>query len=1414
MSQLAIRLAVPNLATFFRNTVAVCVVFGIVPIISAQDTPTASSPRDVNVHAQDLIEEGQYDDAIKYAERILSVDKDKPDICAEATLQLARALNDNNDYKQAEVQSLRALHLFDSLNNQRGVARSDTALADVYDNLEFYPKAKEYSHKAITILESIDPDSKALASALSTEASVYIDLYLFADAEKTIQRQLAIDRKVWGERDVEVGKSLYQLANLYGKMARFSEAKTLLLEVYEIDRSAYGKEEHFQVSEDRSALADICLKMSDLICADQNAREALRIDQAVFGKADPSIADDLEQLALIASQKGAFDEAETLYRESSIILSDKFGADSEQVGDTTYRLAQLFNSRGQYTKALPLFKKTREIDLPIYGAQHAETAKDDYSLGMIYRNLGDYKSAVFWGQQAIDADALAWGKQSIDVAQDELLLATIFHFAQDPDRASQTALEALATISSLLGTRSPIYADALETSASYFFKDKDFQRAVDMGRESLEVYQSLYGQDHPDTLSKARSVASLYSQAGQFDNAQKISISVLKSDINRWGDYHPDVASDYQLLGSIARARQDYQGAITKYEAAVAVLVHCYGENNWLTSAAIYYVANLKYVSGDYTGAIRDLKTAISIEQANGERPFLGNLFLVLGSIYFSRNDIRNSEINYRKALLLFSKTLSPSNIASISPLCNLALIDRLKFDNLAAYPLYKRALTIVAKHSGNSTLAADPLIGLASISMAKGDKLSAIRLLRQVVALYKSKEKTVAYSQAVALLGFVLQSEGQYSEAEKYYKETIEVRTNILGPHHPLVATAYGNFTSLYIKQHHYKEALQSERSNIETLEHTIDSLLSMGSEDQKLKYASLLSRQTSFTISSFIKIPTTDAAQLVAETVLRRKARALDATAGILDRVESHDSIDSVVSELRTQRTKLASLIIDESVSSQDTVMTQGDELPLQNAAAEKTGSGIQSRVTTERSGGKILFRISGPADSIRRKQVADVIDRIEDLESQLSEIRGIYHPYDTTIASIQRILPEKSILIEYFVYRPYNPDAPNAHYYRRERLGAYALTHESMPVVADLGPLDRVSSQVVAFRRAIANRDRNITANSGQLLYERLIKPFASLLEGKSALVISPDGPLGVLPFAALPSASTRYMIQKFDISYVTAARDLAVIDLKSDTFAYGRPVVFADPAFFVSASQPVENRESSQHSRSLPKNLIFGRLEGTAEEGQAVCRLLKCGENLLTGSRATKAAMFSLHSPVVLHIATHGFFFKPQRSSSLMFNVGVDGALTSLYSKPFENPMLMSGLVLAGVNVPGERGRGILTALEMSTVDLTNTQLVVLSACDTGSGMDFTGEGILGLRRSLRLAGAKRELVSLWKVNDDATTDLMTRFYGYFMSDGSHVDALRKAQLELLGKPETSAPFYWASFVADGSGNRIMPGLLIN
>lgn len=427
---------------------------------------------------------------------------------------------------------------------------------------------------------------------------------------------------------------------------------------------------------------------------------------------------------------------------------------------------------------------------------------------------------------------------------------------------------------------------------------------------------------------------------------------------------------------------------------------------------------------------------------------------------------------------------------------------------------------------------------------------------------------------------------------------------------------------------------------------------------------------------------------------------------------------------------------------------------------------------------------------------------------------------------LEAVQSAIPPRSALVEFASYRPLTPSyTKEGESFGKPRYAAYILRSKGDPGWVELGDAQEIDRQVDALREALRDPERQDSKRLARALDERVMRPIRKLTRKSDRVFISPEGSLNLLPFGALVDEQDRYLVERHSFTYLTTGRDL----LRSQERAQGAQgtTIIANPNFggqTTSSSDrgmKVVKGGEEQKPSSLSK-VFFTPLPGTAEEVTALSSIIPDAKTL-TKSEANEAALKKISSPSILHIATHGFFLEdiPQtprgESRGLRLTISATGDEPSDraargmfvrpaamdYSSPIENPLLRSGLALAGANLKKSGDDdGILTAMEATALNLWGTKLVVLSACDTGVGEIRNGDGVYGLRRALVLAGSESQVMSLWPVDDEATRDLMVAYYKRLLAGEGRSEALRQVQLGMLASKNRIHPYYWAGFIQSG------------
>ena len=314
--------------------------------------------------------------------------------------------------------------------------------------------------------------------------------------------------------------------------------------------------------------------------------------------------------------------------------------------------------------------------------------------------------------------------------------------------------------------------------------------------------------------------------------------------------------------------------------------------------------------------------------------------------------------------------------------------------------------------------------------------------------------------------------------------------------------------------------------------------------------------------------------------------------------------------------------------------------------------------------------------------------------------------------------------------------------------------------------------------------------------------------------SKIYFSPEGVYSQInPNVLYDSSSDNFLIDKYDIFYVDDIEDFIhhkeniKIHEPSETLnavVIGNPTFLLDKNELKLSSKQYKSRALNDNElNSFQRNLYLSNLPGTMTEINQISKILKSNNwnvDLISGIDATESMIKSLNSPKLLHIATHGFFLKDQ---DLYANTNI---ISAENKEAVMNPMTRSGLIFSGAQntINGQllaNDNGWLNSYEASLLNLKGTELVVLSACDTGMGDVQNGKGVFGLQRAIRMAGAESLIMSMWKVDDEATQNLMTYFYEFWIDKKySKREAFKKAQFKI--REIYKHPYYWGAFLLIG------------
>lgn len=617
---------------------------------------------------------------------------------------------------------------------------------------------------------------------------------------------------------------------------------------------------------------------------------------------------------------------------------------------------------------------------------------------------------------------------------------------------------------------------------------------------------------------------------------------------------------------------------------------------------------------------------------------------------------------------------------------------------------------------------------------------------------MYKAAPDKVRplWSAFITKMAWHWRKRGDFTKAEVFMRESYEHRKALFSQDSLGFANAECDLGEVYWASGDLVRSLDPISHCFDIREKNIARVLASGSEEQKRAY-----------LGSFL---------VAYEKTLTAQLRAKNANARL-----------NAVAMSQVLRTK--GRILD--------AMTGESALIRRNASGD-------TKVLLDRLA-NVRATLAGVASSGRApERIKQLEEESRAIEAELSEKSAAFKQAtkEVSIANVKAALPSDAVLIELVAFRPLDPLYQKLSDQEPQRYVAYVLHGDSDPIAVDLGPSAPIDADVAALRPLLASPDLDPKPLAAKL-YQSVLAPLEPHLRGKTNLIVSPDGALNAIPFSALRK-DDHYLIEKLNFTYVTSGRD--VLRWGNGSSEASEAVVVANPDYAMNGTTiPAASRFSRLH---------FGPLPDTEAEAAQIQGLFT-NVRVLSKRDATESKVKAVTHPRVLHLATHGFFHGDKVGASVQNSRGLEleEDRNDVRTKP--NPLVLSGLALAGAaSLNGGDGEdGILTALEASNLDLWGTKLVVLSACQTAQGESQNGEGVYGLRRALAMAGAESLVMSLWSVDDQATSYLMRGYYKRLKDGKGRSEALRDVQLELVRSKGVNHPFFWAAFIASGDPSSV-------
>jgi CHAT domain-containing protein/Flp pilus assembly protein TadD len=916
---------------------------------------------------------------------------------------------------------------------------------------------------------------------------------------------------------------------------------------------------------------------------------------------------------------------------------------------------------------------------------------------------------------------------------------------------------------SQLGDRE-YYSISLYNLASIYLQAGQYVKAGAIADELLVIDKKLYGESSPEFASSALNISDIYIQVDRLKDAEHVLNSALKRQQKNtvtYGTLLSKLGDLYTYTGQFSKAESVLQTAIDM------LFLHAGEESGEYTTAAIN-LGVLYMTTGKYPEAEEIFDVALNLIDPTqvAYASVLNNQALV----YQSLGQVERAESVFEKIRSLDSASIGTSHPSYAITLSNLGqvLCNGGKYEQ--AEQVTQQALDIQKKNNeGNTVSYGRKLNNLARIYQMSGKPEKAIPYLQQASVIFKKNltENSPEFATTMFNLGNAYWKAGKGKEAIRYLKSSATIRGKVLGKNHPKYAESIQKIAEFQWEQKQFKEAHQSFGTVFDNFYFQIDVTFPGLTEEEKSRFYYTNIRDAFEKFNSFASSFSQQDPTLVGDMYnyhINTKGAIMYATEKVKQAINT--SKDSVLINLfekwHTQKEQIA-------------------------------------RSYSQNQDNKSLDSLVRSANEIEKE-----------LTKRSAAFASQYNRKRTTWQEIQKALKPGEASVEVLRYKIYNPEKSGS--FSSSVAYAFLVLTSSSPA-PELILLSNGNDLEGKFLKFYHNSIRYQLADANS--YKNFFQPLAETLRKNNITkcYFSPDGVFNQININSVYNPNSKqYLLDEFDFHLLTNAKEL--IETDSQPLTQNSSILIGFPKFNL-RKNVAPGTESSEKitrgaitrggnlTRGMRGLLRFMRgeegiteLPGTQKEIQQISGLFNNKAEVYLEDKASEDITKAVNNPAYLHIATHGYFLEDEEQV---------GTVVKQY---VPNPLLKAGLILAGsenflvsgqpVNDAGDDG--ILTAYEAMNLKLDGTRLVVLSACETGLGEVKNGEGVYGLQRAFKLAGAQSIVMSLWSVDDDATQELMSAFYTELLKSGNQHEAFRRAQQKI--KDKYQKPFYWGAFIMVG------------
>ena len=998
------------------------------------------------------------------------------------------------------------------------------------------------------------------------------------------------------------------------------------------------------------------------------------------------------------------------------------------------------------------------------------------------------------------------------------LVATAYYSQGNYKKAIDCEAKALIVLKSLYGENHLDYATSLTDLAYYHFKSGNYNKAVEIETMAKNIRKQVLGEKHPDYVLSLSKLGNYYCDLGDYKKAVEFETMAMNLRKQSLGEKHPDYALSLSKLGNYYCDLGDYKKAVEFGTMAMNLRKQSLGEEHPDYALSLNNLAGYYSNLGDYRKAVEFGTQAMNIckQTLEENHPGYATSLSNLASYYCDLGEYNKAIEIGTMAMNLCKHTLGEKHLDYALSLSNLAgyysnLGEYNKAVELGTQALNIRKQALGEKHPDY----ASSLNNLANYYYSLGDYNKAVELGTQALNIRKQTlgEKHPDYASSLGCLADYYSRLGNYNKAIELGRQALNIRKQTLGEKHPNYATSLNNLANYYSGLGDYNKAVELGTMAMNIYKETLG--------EKHPDYASSLSNLASYNyqchnyqeayrlLSKSIRIQKHIVLSMFKEATSRTRQTFWNKNNAEFDFflsfcLKAHNQYyNGELYDYSALFTK--GLLLNAETNARDVVLESGD------TALVKLFDALQSvHIMLNKQYEKPIAERTLNCDSL--ENVAELMER--ELIKSSKAYGDFTRSLTITWKDVKNELADGDVAIE-FISTPF-------------------LDNDSVMYIDIALALKKDYPEpklIPLFEEKTLKELPNDNPNDAQELFHLVWNPLLSELEGTRNVYFSPSGALYNIGIENLPISAAERMSDRFNMYRLSSTRLLA---LHPHSTSERKTALFGGLDYEMSPQDVATNNlKNAYHSEFIAQNRDasadfmerggFGALPFSLKEVKSASKLLKANGyecHLFEGKDGTEEAFKSLSGKKVkvVHLSTHGAFVpKKEAKNTKQKNnfrfIRFDDAAPQAQEE--DQSLTRSFLVMAGGNmlknydsIPEGIDDGILTAQEIAHTDLRGCDLVVLSACETALG-DITNEGVMGLQRGFKKAGANTILMSLWKVDDQASSLLLTKFYENLLSKKMpKIDALKKAQdyvrnyeIEVEGKKEKifSDPKFWTSFI---------------